>query len=257
MNRKYYFILCSVPTLSLDIQPEINFDEFQKMLFLNISDTDKKKLYLFKQYIDIRNLCSFWSGRELDWRGNLHAKQIEEALLTEEFLPSFVFDFVKAYEDPSDRLKNFPYLPIRFLREMTKKTNGFLHWYFGEERKQRIIIASLRSRQLKRDLAYELQYEDREDFLVKSLIEQGQSESLFVPKEFEKIKKIYEENFDKPLLLERKLLQYRLRQIEGKEELQPFFTIDHILAYMAKLIIVEDWYKLDENTSKTIVDRLI
>lgn len=246
-----------MPTLSLDIQPEINFDEFQKMLFLNISERDKKKLYLFKQYIDIKNLRSFWSGRELDWRGNLHAKQIEEALLTEEFLPSYVFDFVKAYEDTSDRLKNFPYLPIRFLREMDKQSNGFLHWYFSEERKQRIVFAALRSRQIKRDLAYELQYEDGEDFLVKSLIEQGQSESFFLPKEFENLKKIYDENFDKPLLLEQKLLKYRLKKIEEKEELQPFFTIDHILAYMAKLMIVEDWYKLDENTSKTIVDRLI
>jgi len=257
MNRKYYFILCSVPTLSLDFSPEINFDEFQKMLDLNIAERDKKKLYIFKQYIDIKNLRSFWSGREIDWRGNLHAKLIEEALLTEDFLPSFVFDFASAYEDTASRLKNFSYLPIKFLRDMEKQTTGFLKWFFSQERKISIVISALRSRRLSRDLAYEMQYEDREDFLVKSLIDQSQTDSFFFPKEFEEIKKIYEENFDKPLLLEQKLLQYKIKKIEQREELQPFFTIDHILAYMAKLMMVEDWYKLDENTSKTIVDSLI
>jgi len=257
MKKKYYFILCSVPVLSLDVSLEISFYEFQKRLLLNISSEDKKKLYLFKQYIDINNLLSFWSGREIDWRGNLHAKQLEEALLTDEFLPSFVFDFAKVYEDKSFRLKHFSCLPMRFLNEKIRATNGFLKWYFSEEKKQRLVFSALRCKMLKRDLSYELQYEDKDDFLVKSLLEQSQADTLFLPKEFDTLKKIYEESFDKPLVLEQKLLKYKLKKIEEKEEIQPFFTIDHILAYMAKLIIVEDWFKLDENTGKTIVEGLI
>ena len=128
--KKYYFLLCSLPRLYFDKPLDITFEEFSKRLIADITKQDEKKIYLLKQYIDIKNLRPFWERRPIDWKGNLHEKQLEEAMLVENFFPSFVFDFLRSHEDVTYRLKHFSYLIVRFLQMAEKDAKGLLKWYF-------------------------------------------------------------------------------------------------------------------------------
>ena len=52
------------------------------------------------------------------------------------------------------------------------------------------------------------------------------------------------------------LCNYRFIKIEKLAE-KDFFSIDYVLSYMVRLIIVEKWLELDKEEGKKILDHLI
>ena len=119
----------------------------------------------------------------------------------------------------------------------------------------KIALTALRAKLLQRDIRYELQYEDPYDFLVKDLFEKSIDGDIAV---FDiALQKIYENNYANPLVLQKKLLEFIFENIEREESHWPNFSIDHVIAYMLKLMMVEEWQKLDEIAGKNLVEALI
>jgi hypothetical protein len=113
---KYYFLSCSLPSLSFEKPPEITFESFKLLLSLNLNKKDSEKIIRMRQLIDLQNLRCMWSNKPVDSRGNLSIKEIEEALLVYDFFPSYVFDFIEKYKDNESRLRLFPYLISKFFK---------------------------------------------------------------------------------------------------------------------------------------------
>ena len=236
-------------------QPEISFEELDQMIAWNCEEKDQKKFYSLRSYIDIKDLHLFWLGKELDYRGNLDRKQIEEFLLTGNFFSDYVFDFLQEHEDTAFRIKHFSYILSHFYREQIKKQSGFLKSFFQFEREFLLVLSALRAKDLNRDIRWELQYEDLADLFVQSILVQESNEEYIPPLHLEELKHLYQAYRSKPHLLHKALEEYRFRKIQELGGDNPF-TMNRILAYAMCLIIVEDWVHLDIEKGRALVASL-
>ena len=253
--NKYYYLTCALPTISLKAAPEMNFEELIFMLRVNLRKSDLKKVILFQRFIDITNLRLFWINKEIDPRGNLNIAEIEDVILIKDIFPDFVFDFLERYEKREDRLNNFSFLMASFFNDVIFKSRGFIKFYFQFEREMRLVMTALRSEKLKRDLLYELRFEDLRDDFMEYILAQKDMNNFEPPQEYMEVKKIYKKNINNPKKLHIALLEYKFNKINQFAEKKPF-TIDQILSYMVLLMIVEDFDKLNAKEGKEKVEKL-
>ena len=254
--ENYYFVICALPTLKIQDKPDLTFDGLMDFLMVNLDEEDKKSVRDLRMYSDFLNLRFFWEKKTLDPRGNLSEKQIEEALLVEDFFPEFVFDFINQNQDVSSRLKHFPFLISQFFKEQMNGKTGFLKKFFRFEWELRLILTALRSFKLKRDILFELQYEDPTDFFVAYILAQKDMDSFTPPMEYEKVKQIFEKKNQEPQEIYEALLEYRFNKIQ-ELSLDRDFKIDHILSYMAQLILVENYTGLSQEKGEAIIQSLM
>lgn len=255
--NKYYFLLSSLPVISIGTKPDISFIELKNYLDWNLSNKDKEKLFVFKQHIDLKNLKNIWLGKKIDPRGNLDDKTLNEAILVGEFFPKYVFKYLRKDLSVGEKLANFPVLESEFFRfQIDNSKSDFLLSYFTFQRNSRLIFAALRAKRLKWDISEELEGEDRKDFLVEGILSQKDEIDYQPPKEYLQLKDIFVKYGSEPKVLYRKFLEYCFslyEDLSGKN----FFTVDQILAYLANLILVEDYYHLNQDKGNSIVDSLL
>lgn len=255
--NKYYFLLCSLPTINIGSKPDISFVELENYLDWNLSETDKKVLYDFKQYIDIKNLKNIWMGNHVDMRGNLDEKAISEASQTEDYFPSFVFEYLKKYESKDDRILNFASLENQFLKyQIENAKSNFIRSYFAFERDTKMVLAALRAKKLGVDLIKEIAIEDSKDPIVETIFSQKDEREYHPPKGFEKLKGVFDKNQNAPTALNTAFIEYCFYSYFELTE-GDLFNIDQILGYLANLILVEDYYNLDHDQGKSIVDSML
>lgn len=246
---KYYFLVASLPPLTLGQRPTLSYEEVRASLFLNLTPGDQKKVALLQMLTDIRNIRALWLGQPLDPRGNFGEKELEEALLVKDPFPEFVGDFLDRYQEPEDRLRYFASLYVSFYAENQETSSGFLQQYFKFEREVRLCLAAMRAKEADRDLLHEFQFEDPTEPLVAFFLAQRESGDLQLPQEYEALKTAFLENSSNPKALYREILKFRLDGIEEMEYDKPF-SIDQALGYLARLAIVEDWANLDEDRGR-------
>jgi hypothetical protein len=252
---QYYFIAAALPPLSLDARPELSLKELREMLLINAAPADLKKVEYLLRPIDLSNIRAFWMGMPLDERGNFSPKELEEALLVRDSLPEYLIEYLERYELTAERLRNFSSLYVSLFRDTQPKLNGFLLKYYVLERQIRLILTALRAKRSGRDVVRELQFEDPTDLLVAEILAQKDMSDYTPPEEFESLKALFVAHVDKPKELQRALLEYRFAKYQEMEE-NEFFSMDRILGYMARLLLVESWVSLDEEAGKQTIDDL-
>ncbi len=255
MNR-YPFIIASLPVVQIGTKPEVSFKDMEDLLALNLMSFDRKKVAALLQLIDIDNIKAFWLGLPLHPAGSMNAKELEEALLVKDFLPSFVIDYLERYETTEQRLDHFPSLYVSLYQEMVSYSDGFIRSYYIMEREIRLVLAALRAKQMGWDLTEQLQFEDMDDPFVMQILVQKDAEDYTAPQEYESLKDLFMENRLDPMKLYRSLLQYRFQRIVDLEEQYLSFSIDRILGFLARLMMVEMWSQLDEQKGLSLVDDL-
>lgn len=209
------------------------------MLFRdNLSAKDLEKIEDLRLYIDLKNVQKLLKKQPIDLRGNLNEKELDEAIVNQEKLPEFLFDFFEEFQEVPDQLRNYSKVLIAYFREMEEKYRGFLKGYFRFEREWRVLLAGYRAKKLGVDPTVELQHEDFHDSLVAEVIAQKDAPFFEFPYEYaqlgEKLKdaKSPEEQY-------RLMAEFRFRRVEDEVQDDPF-SIDHLLAYLVQLLIVED-----------------
>lgn len=238
----YYFLITAFPPLTLGIKPELSFKEVKEMLRLNLTAADFGKVRQLLRPIDFYNIRALWLGLPLDDRGNFDGKDLEEALLVREAIPLYLVDFLDRYESTQERLRYFSSLYASLYRE---ETEGFLQKYYQLERELRLILTALRAKISGKDLVRELQFEDPTDPLVADILAQKDAADYTPPRDFDDLKTLFMDNYSDPQKLNRAILQYKFGKIEEMEEAQDF-SIDRVLAYLARLMIVESLSELNK-----------
>jgi len=251
----YYFLLAALPPLSFKAPPEMSFGQLKDLLTLNLSPTDLKRFRTLLRPIDLYNVRALWLGMPMDERGNLNAKELEEALLVRD-LPLYLTEYLDRYETTAERLKVFPSLTASLFREGAEKMSGFLKRYYAFERDLRLVLSALRAKGTKRDIVRELQFEDPGDPLVASILAQKDAADFLPPKEFEDLKILFVEKGDDPEKLNRAILEYRMKRIEEMEDESDPFSIDRILGYAARFLIVDSYRQLDWEKGRMEVEKL-
>ncbi len=255
MNR-YPFILAAFPSLAIGVKRETSFQETMDLLEMNLSSRDKEKVSQLLLADNLDNIRAFWLGLPLSDRGRFRAKELEEALLVRDSLPPFLNDFLDRYDTTAERLNHFSSLYASLYRETIPQLEGFLKAYYEMEREIRLVLTALRAKQMGRDLVRELQFEDLTDPLVMQILAQRDSPQYTPPQEYEDLKALFVENSAEPLKLHRAILQYRFDRILEIEENFPSFSIDRILGFFARLMIVEAWDSMNRDKGLRLVDDL-
>lgn len=252
----YFFIAASCPPIVLGEVPEITWEAYQTLLEDNLLPWDQKKLAMLLRIYDFENMRFFWRNEPLEPYGNYDEQQLEEALVTEDGFPPYVYSFIARHPNKDDLLRFFPELFHQFFQHELPKTHGFLHDVLLMERDIRLIGVGFRAKKLGIDLAKELQYEDPDDLLVAQLLAQKDAKQFEPPAEYEALKVLFQNHLNDPLSLQQALLEFRFKWIEerlGTDET----SLDAVLGYALQLIMAWKWVQLDEEKGQQIIDTLV
>lgn len=252
--HNYYFVAPSLPPLILGERPEITFEELMYRLQLNLSKEDLEKVATIRRMIDLQNIRDLYLQKPLDPRGNLNEKELDEALLIQDFLPEYVFDFLGQFEETKEKARHYSGLLARYFREEIEKSTGFLKNFLVFERELRLVLTALRAKKLHRDLARELQFEDFTDPMVAHILAQKDIEDYVPPLEFQDLKEQLQLHENNPWEQYRIIMKYEFDHIDEMTG-YPLFSLDWILGYVARLLLVEKWLELDEIQAKEVLER--
>jgi hypothetical protein len=251
--KNYYFLVPSLPSLTLGEKPDITFEKLVANLEIGLSKEDLEKTKVIRRIVDIGNIRSLLLEEKIDPHGNLNEKELDEALLIKNILPQYVFDFLEQFEKVPDRIRHFSGLLAQYFSMEIPRAEGFLKRYLQFERECRLVLLAMRAKQLGRDVVKELQFEDLTDPFIAQILAQKDADHYEPPEEYRELKERLASCYGDPWLENRVFAEYRFKKIDELAEGHPF-AIDQILAYMAKLMIVESFLELDEERGKLILD---
>jgi hypothetical protein len=251
----YYYVTSSFPEVRIGGTTDINFRQLNLLLQDNLSKDDLEKTRVIRRLYDLYNIRSLWLKEELTLYGNYNDVELEDALIAQSVLPKYVFDYLEKYPTNDERIKHFPELIHNYFNIEIEKADGFLKKYLIFERDWRLVFAAFRAKKLGRDILEELQYEDPNRNLIAQILAQKDAKTFEPPFEYEELKPIFEANQDSPLALQQALDSYRFEKINSLLGVD-MFSINRILGYMAQLILVEEWLKLDKEKGLEIVENI-
>ena len=243
--HNYYFVAPSLPTLVLGEIPEISFDELMTRLLLNLSRADMQKINTLRLVLDLKNIRALYSGRPLDTRANLSEKELDEALLIQDDLPEYVFEFLDQFEEDKEKARHFFGLLSRYYSEEIPKQEGFLKELLIFQREIRLVLAAIRAKKTKRDITSELQFEDFTDPIVAQILAQKDMGDYEPPLEYQELKEKLRNCGDDPWQQYQTIISYEFQRIEEMTG-YPLFSLDWILGFVARLLLVEQWNALND-----------
>jgi hypothetical protein len=247
---KYYFLLSMLPSLRLGASYDFSFEDIKFWLKENLSQSDSSKVSDFLLYIDILNIKNFLAKRPIDPKGNFSEKELEEALEVPGYFPDYVYDYLDEY--PEKKITYFSKLLNLFF---TKQTNPFLKRFFAFERELRVVLTALRAKDLNRDLSIEFQFESPQEPLVAYMLAQKDSSSVEPPSEYEWVKTVYHENKEKPIELQKKLLEARFKWLD-EYETNEIFTIEAVLIFLTKFYLVSLYSQMFSEEGNKMMEKV-
>lgn len=258
--KKYYFLASYLPTLEIGHIPGLGFAELHELLKINLNSEDLLKTVELRRQIDVENMRALWAREPLDPRGNLKQQELEQALVdlmwspTEDF-PLYLIDFLTTWTTADQRLYHFPKLLSEFFTDDKSLRKGFLEEYFMFQKQWRLVLLGFRCKILDRDLPFELQFEDQTDPLIAQILAQKDAKIYEPPFEFKELKPLFEYYQDQPLELHRALYSYQFDYLVDRWG-GDLFSIDRILNYMARLLLVERWLELNLQQGMNVIDTI-
>lgn len=249
MSKEYYFLATLLPSLEIGQTPEISIESYNDLLEKNLTEPDLEKIKRLRLYFDLENIRLFWSGKPVTVYGNLDKNALEEALLSGQGLPGYVYNFMDSYAE-NKRVSHFGQLFAQYFQD--QKDSKFQK----DARNIRLVLAALRCKKFGRPLLPELQYEDLEDDLTEFLLAQKDGKTIELTSDYVELKTIYESLSDLPLELHRAILSYRFRKIEEVIGLQ-IFTIDRLLGYYMQLVFADQWILLNKEKGTEIINTIV
>lgn len=255
---KYYFLGSLLPELHVGAPPDLGFYELLNLLKDNLDKDDYKKVRVIRWFYDLQNMRALWKGEELDKWGNLNQNELEEALLNQDDFAGlpYVDEFLSRYEKTEDRLYYFPSLLSGYYNDEIPKAEGFLFHFLNFEREWRLVLTAFRAKKMGRDIFKELQYENPDDPIVAQILAQKDAAHYEPPAEYSNLKPLFEEFYNEPFELYQALCYYRFEKISEMIGLDRF-SLDAVLAFVAKYIIADKWLELDKKKGIEIVDAII
>lgn len=251
----YYFLVGLLPPLKIGEEPDITWEEFLFLCRTNLAAADLAKLNTLRLYYDIQNIRAFWLGESLDLMGNYDEQALDEALLTGEGFPSYVYQFLEKEEKKEERLRYFPRLVATFFRSEALAATGFLRDIFRFEQELRWVLIGFRARRLHRDVIEELQDEDPDDDVVYQIIAQKDAKQFEPPEGYGELKSLFREHGNDPMALHQALLKVKFRWIEERL-VNDTYSVDRVLGYGLQLIMVLKSMELDPEKGRELIGSL-
>ena len=245
----YFFLSSAMPQLELGHIPDMTFLELLDLYKTNLTSYDWKKVTEILRYIDLVNVRHLLKKEPLNFRGNYDEKELDEMLLNKHILPLYLFDLFDEFENEKEQIAHYSRVFSYFFREQAESQTGFLRVFFQFEREWRLVLTCYRAKKRNRDLLKELQYEDAKDPFVAQLLAQKDSPQFEFPFEYRDLGELLTSSPKHPLEEYRLMASYRFAKVEEFSNYQ-IFSLDWLLSYMIRLMIVEEWNELNDEKGK-------
>lgn len=256
MIGQYYFLSASLPELKVGSPLEIHFPELIELYWQNLTEKDFEKTKKIRLLVDLSNLKELLREGPFDPRGNFNRKELEDAILNQKNLPEYVFDFLEEYDTAEEQIAHFSKLIVTYFSTEMENERGFFKEYLEFERKLRLLLSAHRAKRQHRDLSRELMYEDQSDPFVSYLIASKDASGVEMPMEFARLAEVLSKGEQSPSDQYQELTRFRMEKVNEMAVDDPF-SIDWLLAYMVLLILMENWYELDEGRGKQMLNKIV
>ncbi len=265
---QYYFLASLLPPLEIGHVPTLGFQEFRELMRINLTEEHWHQIGRFLRLIDLENMRALWLQEPLDPHGNANREKLEQAILEErwpdgEEFPAYMVDYLVRYSSVEERVAHFPLLLAQFFNEQLENQEGgqeqlhtdFFGKYFAFQREMRLVVLGFRAKKLDRDPVVELQYEDETDPLVAQILAQKDAKTYEPPFEYRELWPIFDAYVDKPRELHRALYEYQFDHLVELGSADPF-SIERILNYLSRLILVERWMELTVQKGLDVINTI-
>lgn len=254
----YSFVIASLPWLEFGAKPDVTSTEFFALCKMNLSSSDLSHIEVLRRWIDLYNIYRMIQNEEFyDKRGNFVRATLRENLEDQEGLPSYVFDFLEAYDREEEKKRRFPQLIANYFAVEKSKAGEPLKEFLRFENEWRILLAGYRAKKAETDLGDILKYENENDPIVQVALAQKDAPGPFIfPFEYEDLEKHLKDAGPNPTKQMRALAKYRFDFYAEMEYDFPF-TLRRVMAYLMQLFQLEEMFALDEVEGKKELQKLM
>ena len=263
LKRNYYCLVAGLPDLFFsENRPGFSSLEFRNDLQqqLHPADFELVKLLFFPS--DNRNLLNllFRTNEPFDTAGNFTKDFLEEQLIQPLQLPDYMVQFmrwVKTSEIKALDLQCENKLQSLYYEYVLQVGNSFLNEWFRFELNVKNILAAINCNRFDYALQNHL-IQVAQNLEVYSLLVNSRMKPEFFEEEVpfaDTIFRVAESNSE---MLEKEKTFDRIRwDFLDEQTFFHYFTIEKIISFLLKLIITERWMKLETDTGKRLLQRLI
>ena len=260
MSRNYYCLIAGLPEIQPDQTKKVfSLSEFKSELEdqLHAEDFELAK-QLFHIY-DNENLLNMIQKRAFNEEtpANLSQHELEEEIREPGILKNYMSDFITEVQADdnlaADAMKMENALTNAYYSNAVKCKNPFLAQWFEFDLTLRNIITTLNCK--KHDIPVEGQLMG--DYEINHTMARSSSKDLGISVEVPEIERIVQ-IFENSGLMQRER-SYDLFRWEWLDQNTTFsyFSIEVVLSYVIKLMIVDRWMKLDQQTGTEMFERLL
>ncbi|MCM8813862.1 MAG: DUF2764 domain-containing protein [Candidatus Omnitrophica bacterium] len=262
MSRQYYYLVTSLPTLRLDDYKEpYRVQEFMAQLLQHADAADSQAAREVLGLYDHGTIIDAVTGRSAPWSnltGNWTPAEIRAQLADAEFpWDSYLRDFLaevsvrRQQAEPLNRAQIEQILLTYYYRRMSAHANRFIREYFTFEVTLRNVLAAVNRRKF--SAGYTELIPSGEESLREKLQSAAQAD-FGLSREIEYLPEILALAENPDLLHGQKFLDGLRWEMIDRINTFSYFSIDVLLGYLLKLMMVERWIALDEQHGKELFE---
>lgn len=257
-ENKYYCLIAGLPDIVRDdTKVPVMIEEFKKELNLHLSNKDMRLVNLFFLERDNKSLISLLRNESpvADVLANYSIDFLESQISSLDNIPSYMRSFISEFKDMAEKTSASQEnkLASYFFDFLLSTGNSFVSDYFEFEMNLRNLSIALNCRKYNRDIASEIVGDNSFAIALKSC----KLKDFGLGYSYPYVEKVV--SFFDNLSLTDKEREFDSLRWEFLDEKITFkyFTIEVVLSYLVKLLIIERWSKLDSTRGKEIFNDLI
>jgi hypothetical protein len=259
LKRNYYYLVAGFPDIVLD-QKKIPFSiaELKQELKYHLHPDDYRLVeYLFLEYDNI-NFLNLLQKKEAEFipLGNYDENFFIDEIKEPEKMPDYMKKFLEAWQEENPvhpKLSPENQLAWLYYDFMISQKNEFLKEWFTSLRDVKNIFAVYNSRKF----GFNIENQMIGDYELTEAAKRTAAKDFGMANELPYIDQIIGIH-ENPNIVEQEL-SFDLLKWNYLDRLNTFnyFTIEQILAFVIKFIMVERWTKLDAELSKVIFKKML
>jgi hypothetical protein len=266
IHREYHYLVAGLPDFVFDDKKAVLTPlEFKELLGESLHPSDFELILLFCLAFDNQNVLSFLKLRKHEFNplGNYSIAEIEEEIIRQNteveeksIFPDYIVQFIAAYREGTSIYEGLSWenqLITMYYNHVMQCKNVFLKNWFEFELNVTNILVAINSRNYRINPEYQI----IGDSPVSSLLRRNQSKDFGLGIEFPEVEKLQQiAALPKIIDRERNLDLLKWHYLDEATAFH-YFDIELIISYFIKLIIVDRWLKLDEETGKKMFKQIL
>ncbi|MDH5681924.1 MAG: DUF2764 domain-containing protein [Spirochaetota bacterium] len=262
MASQYYCLVSGLPELSINLNKlSLSLLELKEHLLSELHPSHKEALKLLFVDYDHLNLINLLSSTDnYHDLANIPIEELKSGITRSQDLPDYMLSFIEAYRSNEAIYPDLSWenqLTTEGYRCRLRHGNRFLQKWFTFDLDLKNIVAALNCRKHKLSLTKELLPVEGEDNVYQTLIQKEHTKDFGLSRIFPQIQTLLE-LFEQEDIKSREWWLDELKwKILDDLTLLFDFTIEKILSYCIKFIIVNRWLSLDKQRGEVIFHRLI